>query len=103
MLVLVEDSFHPSFFAKPKKLTIFESPITQLVCHQILHNLLFSHALGNMQSSQEHLKTISYAKFGGQTECIMGDSKIENKPLETVHIKSRSSPFYSFAQYIVYL
>ena len=49
-----------------------------------------------MQSSQEHLKTISYAKFEGQTECIMGDSKIENKPLETVHIKY-------FAQYIVYL
>ena len=32
MLVLLEDSFHPSFFAKPKKLTIFESLITQLVC-----------------------------------------------------------------------
>ena len=28
--------------------------------------------------SQEHFKTISYAKFGGQTECIMGDSKIVN-------------------------
>ena len=31
-----------------------------------------------MQYSQEHLKTIVYAKFGGQTECIMGNSKIEN-------------------------
>ena len=31
-----------------------------------------------MQYSQEHLKTIVYAKFGGQTECIMGNWKIEN-------------------------
>ena len=31
-----------------------------------------------MQYSQEHLKTIVYADFGGQTECIMGNWKIEN-------------------------
>ena len=31
-----------------------------------------------MQYSQEHLKTIVYAEFGGQTECIMGNWKIEN-------------------------
>ena len=31
-----------------------------------------------MQYSQEHLKTMVYAKFGGQTECIMGNSKVEN-------------------------
>ena len=31
-----------------------------------------------MQYSQEHLKTMVYAKFGRQTECIMGNSKIEN-------------------------
>ena len=31
-----------------------------------------------MQYSQEHLKTMVYAKFGGQTECIMGNSKIKN-------------------------
>ena len=37
-----------------------------------------------MQYSQEHLKTMVYAKFGGQTECIMGNSKIENRgPRET--------------------
>ena len=36
--------------------------------------------LGNMQCPQEHLKTIVYAKFGGQTKCIMGNSKIENYP-----------------------
>ena len=31
-----------------------------------------------MQYSQEHLKTMVYAELGGQTECIMGNSKIEN-------------------------
>ena len=35
-----------------------------------------------MQYSQEHLKTMVYAKFGGQTECIMGNSKIENYKVE---------------------
>ena len=34
-----------------------------------------------MQCPQEHLKTIVYAKFGGQTKCIMGNSKIENAPI----------------------
>ena len=32
-----------------------------------------------MQYSQEHLKTMVYAKFEGQAECIMGNSKIENE------------------------
>ena len=31
-----------------------------------------------MQTSQEHFTTIVYARFGGQTECIMGNWKIEN-------------------------
>ena len=34
-----------------------------------------------MQYSQEHLKTMVYAEFGGQTECIMGNWKIENVSL----------------------
>ena len=34
-----------------------------------------------MQYSQEHPKTMVYAKFGGQTECIMGNWKIENSIL----------------------
>ena len=34
-----------------------------------------------MQYSQEHLKTMVYAEFGGQTECIMGNWKIENREL----------------------
>ena len=37
-----------------------------------------------MQYSQEHLKTMVYAEFGGQTECIMGNWKIENKFLNFV-------------------
>ena len=34
-----------------------------------------------MQYSQEHLKTMVYAKFEGQTECIMGNWKIENSAI----------------------
>ena len=37
-----------------------------------------------MQYSQEHLKTMVYAVFGGQTECIMGNWKIANKFLVKV-------------------
>ena len=40
-----------------------------------LPKFLFSNALGNIQSFQENLKTILYAKFGEQREGIMGDSK----------------------------
>ena len=42
-----------------------------------------------MQYSQEHLKTMVYAEFGGQTECIMGNSKIENTT--TVHVDTEST------------
>ena len=41
-----------------------------------------------MQYSQEHLKTMVYAEFGGQTECIMGNSKIEN----TVKHRLKNAP-----------
>lgn len=44
-----------------------------------MRNLMLSNALGNMQSYQEHLKTTVYIKIGGQTERIIGDSKIENR------------------------
>ena len=44
---------------------------------------LFSNALGDTAYSQEHLKTMVYAKFGGQTKCIMGNSKIENRRKES--------------------
>lgn len=45
---------------------------------QILHKILFSNAPGRTAYSLEHAKTINYAKFGGQTNCVMGDSKIVN-------------------------
>ena len=41
--------------------------------------LLSSNALGKMQYSQEHFKTMVYAKFGGKTGFIVGDSTIENE------------------------
>lgn len=46
-----------------------------LLAAQNLPKFLFSNALGNIQSFQENLKTILYAKFGEQREGIMGDSK----------------------------
>ena len=61
-----------SLFSNSPKYTLFAPP------PQILHKLLFSNALGDTAYSQEHLKTMVYAKFGGQTKCIMGNSKIEN-------------------------
>ena len=39
-----------------------------------------------MQYSQEHLKTMVYADFGGQTECINGNWKIENRGAPHDHI-----------------
>ena len=51
----------------------------------IAHNALclppkfcINYCFGNMQSSQENLKTIVDAKCLGQTKCIMGNWKIEN-------------------------
>ena len=49
---------------QPFTLTIFESPKIHSVCPPNLHKLLFSHALGNMQSPQEHLKTTTYENLG---------------------------------------
>ena len=62
-----------------KQFSIFQFPIIHSVCPpQILHKPLFLNAPGSIAFSQEHFKTISYAKFGGQTECIMGNWKIVN-------------------------
>ena len=47
-----------------------------LLAPQILHRLLFSNPLGRTVYSQKDINTIPYAKFAGQTECIMWDSKI---------------------------
>ena len=58
---------------------------------QILHKLLFSNALGDTAYSQEHLKTMVYAKFVGQTKCIMGNSKIENLARKSGNFGLRSN------------
>ena len=50
-----------------------------------------------MQYSQEHLKTMVYAEFGGQTECIMGNWKIENWEILSVLLFRPS--FYWSARY----
>ena len=52
-----------------------------------------------MQYSQEHLKTMVYAEFGGQTECIMGNWKIENweNLVVVVVLVSESKALYHFA------
>ena len=44
---------------------------------QILHKLLFSNALGDITFSQEHLKTIVYAKFWGANIVYYGT--LENR------------------------
>ena len=48
-----------------------------------------------MQYSQEHLKTMVYAKFGGQTECIMGNWKIENSVVKIAEKVLSSRTWYS--------
>ena len=60
------------------------------VCPPNLHELLLWNALGNMQTSQEYFTTIDYAKFRGQTECIMDNWKILNSlPVREIeHAKS---------------
>ena len=60
---------------------------------QILHKPLFLNAPGSIAFSQEHFKTISYAKFGGQTECIMGNWKIVNDHVE-VHPQKKKEVLY---------
>ena len=49
-----------------------------------------------MQYSHEHLKTMVYAEFGGQTECIMGNWKIENwkKLPQSLNLPNGSRPYY---------
>ena len=57
---------------------------------QILHKPLFLNAPESIAFSQEHFKTISYAKFGGQTECIMGNLKIVNESVSTHLVTKRT-------------
>ena len=56
--------------------TILYFLFSTLFAPQILHKLLLWNALGR----SAYFTTIVYAKLGGQTECIMGNWKIENVP-----------------------
>ena len=59
---------------------------------KILHKPLLSNTLGRSAYSQEHSPTIVYAKFGGLTECIMGNWKIENKRKVIAIFRSKNAP-----------
>lgn len=51
----------------------FNSLIRHCVCHP--NNHCFSNTPRRTEFSQEHLKTTTYAIYGGQRECIIRDSK----------------------------
>ena len=59
-----------------------------------MHKPWFSYTLGDTAYSQEHLKTMVYAKFGGGgTKCIVGNVKIEKKVSFSKFSFRRSSAF----------
>ena len=69
-----------ALYILPNSILYFRIPHNTLCLPpKILHKPLFLNAPGSITFSQEHFKIISYAKFGGQTECIMGNSKIVNE------------------------
>ena len=59
-LELAESVYLLSFCSK-----LFSNPPSYTLLAVLLHKLLFSNGLWNMQSSQEDLKTIVYAKVEG--------------------------------------
>ena len=63
-----------------------------LFATQNFPKVLFLNALGNMQSFQENLKTILYAKFGEQREGIMWDSKNIMRSTTLNHKPEQTSP-----------
>ena len=65
----------PSLRQRERQKAIFYFQIphnTLCLPHQILQKPLFSNAPGSTTFFQEYLKTIPYAKFGGQTVCYGG-------------------------------
>ena len=54
-----------NFNFKKYEFSTFKSPTMHSVCLSILHKPLFSNAPGSTEFSQEHLKTITYAKLKG--------------------------------------
>ena len=78
-MYLVLNALTAEFLETQTYYSLFSNfPQYTLFAPQILHKLLFLNAPGSTAFSQGHFKTISYAKFGGQTECIMGNWKIVN-------------------------
>ena len=65
IIALVIFVFHILYFPIPHN-TLYLPP-------QILHKPLFLNAPGNIAFSQEHFKTISYAKFGGANRVYYGE------------------------------
>ena len=55
-------------------------PWYTLFAPQILHKLLSSNALGKMQYSQEHFKTMVYAEFGGAIRVYYGEFENREYP-----------------------
>ena len=55
-------------------------PWYTLFAPQILHKLLSSNALGKMQYSQEHFKTMVYAEFGGANRVYYGEFENREYP-----------------------
>ena len=62
---------------------------------QVLYKVLLWNTLGNMQTSLEHFTTIVYVKFGGQTECIVGNWNIENKILLSLELWARPGEIWN--------
>ena len=74
--------------------SIFASPTLHSVCPRKFCIQLLSYCLQILLGKcstlmQEHLKTNVYAKFGVQTECIMGDSKIVNAQLHPITLSQK--------------
>ena len=63
--------------------SIFQFPIMHKVCPpqaKFCINYCCQILLGKCGASKRHFTTIVYSKFGGQTECIMGNWETENCP-----------------------
>ena len=58
--------------------TATSTDIAVEIAVDLTHSKHDPNTLGRSAYSQEHSATIVYAKFGRQTECIMGNWKIEN-------------------------
>ena len=81
----------PPFFSLPM-VPCALSPVTRVSRSPVRCETMLETRRLRRRQSQKHLKTMVYAIFGGQTECIMGHSKIENcfltsRRREGMHVK----------------